>query len=36
MSKIDWNDPEQVRAYNREYYADNREHICEYQREWRR
>ena len=34
MSKIDWKDPEQVKAYNREYYAANREHIGEMQREW--
>lgn len=35
MSKIDWKDPEQVRVYNREYYAAHRDEICEYNRKYR-
>ncbi len=34
--KIDWKDPEQVRAYNREYYQNNKEQVRAYKRAYRR
>ena len=33
--KTDWSNPEEVRAYNREYYTAHRDELVEYQRKYR-